>query len=172
MKKIDYLLDGIGVRSQNAFSIAHPSSADVFGFFVKEHDLDGETEQLFISQGMFRALSVLIQINFALCADRQSCVLIDDIGEGLDFERSSALIEVLMNKAADSPMQLIMATNDRFIMNKVPLENWTVLYREKSNVWVYDYRNSKQIFEKFKFTGLSNFDFFSTDYLHSDHTNL
>lgn len=57
------------------------------------------------------------------------CIVIDDIGERLDYERSCALIELLMSKATTQQVQLIMTTNDRFVMNKVPLEAWTVLHR-------------------------------------------
>ena len=59
-----------------------------------------------------------------------------------------------------------MATNDRFVMNNVPLECWTVLQREGQKCAVYNYNNSKDFFEEFKFTGLNNFDFFATDFIH------
>lgn len=58
-----------------------------------------------------------------------------------------------------------MATNDRFVMNNVPLEMWTVLQRKGSRCQVFNFNNSKEKFENFRFTGLNNFDFFATDYL-------
>ena len=118
---------------------------------------------------MFRAFSLLIQINFALLNGTPSCIIIDDIGEGLDFDRSCALIELLMEKVKGSSVQLVMATNDRFVMNKVPLEYWTVLRREEGKTRIYNYANSKEIFDEFSFTGLNNFDFLATDFLQQAH---
>jgi hypothetical protein len=90
---------------------------------------------------------------------------VDDIGEGLDFERSCLLIDLLRQKAKNSVVQLVMATNDRFVMNKVPLEEWSVLQRTGPLVKVRNYANSKEVFERFKVTGLSNFDLLTTDFL-------
>lgn len=135
-----------------------------FRLWVKEKDLENKTEQGEISQGMFRALSLIIQLNFLKMVSEPSCILIDDIGEGLDYERSCALIELIIRKAVDAKFQLIMATNDRFVMNHVPLEYWTVLQREGKRCRVFNIQNSKEKFEDFKFTGLNNFDFFSTEF--------
>jgi hypothetical protein len=101
-------------------------------------------------------------------AKKATCVLIDDIGEGLDFDRSCSLIDVLRRKAQESAVQLIMATNDRFVMNKVPLEEWSVFVREGNRVRVRNYENSKAVFDEFKFTGLSNFDFLATDFVNEE----
>src|SRR5438105_11020892 len=109
---------------------------------------------------MFRALSVIVQLNYAYLARAPSCMLIDDIGEGLDFERSCGLIGVLVTKAQKHGVQVVLSTNDRFVMNSVPLEAWTILHREGGSTRVYNYANSREKFEQFKFTGLNNFDFF------------
>jgi len=132
--------------------------------FVKEKDLDVNTEQNLMSQGMFRTLSLIIQINHSLLLSQPSCILIDDIGEGLDFERSQAMIKLLINKAKTGLVQLVMTTNDRFIMNGVPLEYWSVIERKPGLAKLHNINNSREIFEDFKFTGLNNFDFFATDF--------
>ena len=118
-----------------------------------------------MSQGMYRVLALLVNINYLLLKKASTCVIIDDIGEGLDFERSCKLISLLRQKAQDSNVQIIMSTNDRFVMNEVPLTEWTVLHRVGSVVHVSNYHNSKEKFDEFKFTGLSNFSFFEMDYL-------
>jgi hypothetical protein len=141
---------------------------ELVGLTVKERDLPGLTDQSEMSQGMFRTLSLLIQFNYAQMAKKATCVLIDDIGEGLDFDRSCSLIDVLRRKAQESAVQLIMATNDRFVMNKVPLEEWSVFVREGNRVRVRNYENSKAVFDEFKFTGLSNFDFLATDFVNEE----
>ena len=53
-----------------------------------------------------------------------------------------------------------MSTNDKFVMNHVPLDEWTVLHRSGSVVHVRNHENSQAAFDDFKFTGLSNFSFF------------
>ena len=85
----------------------------------------------------------------------------------MDFERSCSLIDLLLKKVEGQDIQLVMATNDRFVMNNVPLEMWTVLHREGFRCKVINIHNSKEKFEKFRFTGLNNFDFFATDYLNN-----
>ena len=99
---------------------------------------------------------------------KPSCFIIDDIGEGLDYERSCSLIELLIEKSEGNHFQLILSTNDRFVMNTVPLEMWTVLKRDGCVVRGFNVLNSKSKFDEFRFTGLSNFDLFSMDYLFTD----
>ena len=113
---------------------------------------------------MFRVLSLIIQVNYSLLAKQPSCILIDDIGEGLDFERASAMVKLLISKAQTGLVQLIMTTNDRFIMNGVPLEYWSVIERTPGLAKLHNIHNSKEIFDDFKFTGLNNFDFFATQF--------
>ncbi len=137
---------------------------EITGLYVQESDLGGKTYQNDMSQGMFRALSLITQITYSQLAGVPSCILIDDIGEGLDYERSSALIKLLVERAKATSVQLIMATNDRFVMNNVPLEYWSVIQRIGGVSKIYNYRNSQKIFDEFALTGLNNFDFFSSKY--------
>ncbi len=137
---------------------------EVVGIYVKEADLSGITDQNEMSQGMFRALSLIIQITYSQFTNKPACILIDDIGEGLDYNRSTALVKLLIEKAQKTPVQLIMATNDRFVMNNVPLEYWSVMQRIGAVSRIYNYRNSPEIFREFELTGLNNFDFFSSKY--------
>lgn len=167
MASVNYFLDDIDLKSPIAIKV-QSSAENIMCLVVKEKDLLGYTDQLSMSQGMFRALSVIVQINYLQFAKKHSCVLIDDIGEGLDFDRSCKLIDLIRAKASKSNFQLIMTTNDRFVMNKVPLEEWSVLSRQGHHVSVFNYKNSKEIFDDFKFTGLSNFDFLSTDFINEE----
>ncbi len=170
MRFIGYELEDIGVDSFGDVSVVSPqmpSSLSIgapSGIYVTESDLHTRVIQLSMSQGMFRALSLFIQFNYWLLSGRVTCLLIDDIGEGLDYSRSSALVKRLVEKTEDSSMQLIMTTNDRFIMNAVPLEYWIILSRVGGEVVNLNYRNSKEMFDEFQNTGLNNFDLFSTGY--------
>jgi len=138
--------------------------ASGYGIYVKEDELDDLTSQVEMSQGMFRALSFIIRLNMALISETSACVLVDDMGEGLDFDRSKLLIDMLISKTYDSNIQIFITTNDRYIMNKIPLQYWSVIHRHPKESVFYNYHNSKEIFEDFKFTGLSNFDFLATDF--------
>jgi hypothetical protein len=166
MADIGYFIEDVGTRTPISIIVHSPQGVVVL--YVKEAGLNEITDQIDMSQGMFRALSIIIQLNYSEMTQRPSCILIDDIGEGLDFERSCALIKLLMRKAEKSSVQLIMATNDRFVMNTVPLEAWTVLRRVGPNIKVYNYDNSKERFDQFKFTGMNNFDFFALNFLENE----
>jgi hypothetical protein len=137
--------------------------------YVKERDLPGPTWQHEMSMGMYRALALLINLNFTIRSRQAASIVIDDVGEGLDFERSMALIKLLIKKCKHKNLQLLMATNDRFVMNEVELRYWHVVHRTGNHVRILDYQNTKKRFDEFKFLGLSNFDFFSSEaYLGSD----
>lgn len=168
---IGYAVDNVGLAKPLDLKMEGPAIGELSGIFVKESDLPGITDQHAMSQGMFRALSIIVQVNYSILAGTPSCILIDDIGEGLDFERSCGLIDVLVRKAKNSSLQLLMATNDRFVMNRVPLEAWAIVDRDANHLQIRNYSNSKEIFDEFKFTGLNNFDFLAFDYLHASATD-
>lgn len=163
MKQIGYSLSKVGVEPLTDMR-ASPIPATILGVVAKERDLKGPTPQQSMSDGMFRALSLIIHVAFAELSGKASCVVVDDIGEGLDFERSRKLIELLVERAHKNKFQLIMATNDRFVMNAVPLESWTCLRRTGGKVEILNHINAKNLFDEFRLTGLSNFDFLTTGY--------
>jgi len=165
MQKIGYDLEDFGVIH---FSERYSgTSQDRYAVFTTEKGLQKQVTQRDMSQGMFRAFSVLIQINYYLLCGNNGLIIIDDIGEGLDFSRAKHLVKVLISRATDSGIQLIMSTNDSFIMNAVDIENWAVIMREGHKISLYNYENSKEIFEEFKFTGLNNFDFYASEFFKS-----
>lgn len=157
LKKIGYTIEEIKLE------ILRYSDVPVYGLSVQENGLKATTDQSEMSQGMFRALSLLIQINYALYSGKSSCIMIDDIGEGLDYHRSTELIQILVDKAKLSHVQLLMTTNDRFVMNNVPLEYWQVIRRDKGEVYFYNTNNSPEQFKQFDFYGLNNFEFFASN---------
>ena len=170
MQEVGYDLEDIRVESLSSFPLlpnAFMTGTPVV-LVVKERSLSAPTEQFAISQGMFRALSVIINIQYAINEDTPSCVVIDDIGEGLDFDRSCRLIEIIRSSSIDSNIQLIMSTNDKFVMNNVPMSEWSVLVRNGGRISVRNEHNSKQLFDAFKYTGLNNFDFLALDFLNDE----
>ena len=163
MEALDYHITNIGIGAPTSL-VFTGLAAPAVALFVEEEGLKTRIDQADMSQGMFRALSVIIQVNYILKAKASQCILIDDIGEGLDYERSSSLVKMLMKKAKRSGVQLSMATNDRFIMNSVPLEYWSVVDRHGGICEILNRENSPKVFEDFGLTGLGNFDFFSSGY--------
>lgn len=165
MREIGYALEDFGIiHFSERFSNA---SQDRYAVFTTETGLEKQVTQRDMSQGMFRAFSVLVQLNYYILCGHKGFVIIDDIGEGLDFGRAKQLVQLLIRKAKEASIQLIMSTNDSFIMNAVEIENWAVIMREGNKISLYNYENSREIFEEFKFTGLNNFDFYASEFFRS-----
>mgnify|MGYP001233722623 CR=1 FL=1 len=160
MKAVGYDLESVETGPLQSILLTGLGTASCV--VVKERDLAAVTDQSDMSQGMFRCLSLIIQLTYAEMNGDATCILIDDVGEGLDYERAAALISVLIEKAKKSKVQLIMSTNDRFVMNKVPLVYWSIADRCANRVVMRNYRNSRKMFDEFELTGLSNFDLFSS----------
>lgn len=162
MREIGYELEDAGIVQ---FSDKHnPSQQDRYAVYTTEAGLEKQVTQHDMSQGMFRAFSVLARLDRYILKGKNGCIVIDDIGEGLDFSRAKLLVSLLVKKAESSGIQLIMSTNDSFIMNSVTIENWAVLQRNGNKISLYNYENSREIFEEFKFTGLNNFDFYASEF--------
>lgn len=155
MQDLGYYISDIDIEEKDGW----------YGLVIEE---EGEytVSQREMSQGMFRALSLFIMLGYARLMDISFCMLIDDIGEGLDFESSKKMTDIVIKKVNKSNMQFFMTTNDRHIMNQIPLRYWTVIGRQSSKSIFYDYTNSKNTFDDFKYTGLNNFDFLATDFYH------
>jgi energy-coupling factor transporter ATP-binding protein EcfA2 len=152
MNKVGYDIEDMGVGSN---AVTPPVA-----IWVKERDLQCNTEQNHMSLGMFRALSAVIRMNLSQFTNAPSAVFLDDVGEGIDFERSVGLIKILIEKAENGGFQLFMTSNDRFVMNEVPLKYWNVIIRTGSLVKLKNYENSRDEFDKFEKLGLNNFDYF------------
>ena len=57
-----------------------------------------------------------------------------------------------------------MTTNDRPVMNNIALEYWQAIERVSKKSLFYNYKNAKDIFDEYKYSGLSNFDFLATGF--------
>jgi len=165
MQQIGYDLEDFGIiHFSERYNVA---AQDRYAVFTTEAGLEKQVTQRDMSQGMFRAFSVLIQLNYYILCEHKGLVIIDDIGEGLDFSRAKQLVQLLITKAEANGIQLIMSTNDSFIMNAVDIKAWAVIMREGNKISLFNYENSREIFEEFKFTGLNNFDFYASEFFKS-----
>ncbi|MFK7796473.1 MAG: ATP-binding protein [Aureispira sp.] len=134
---------------------------------LEEKGIVRTVSHLQISQGMYRALALLIYFQYLRSKQQTATFFIDDLCEGLDYDRATKLGKFLFKTALENNIQLIATSNDSFLMEVVDLKYWNVLVREGTKVTGINAQSYPKIFEDFKFTGLSNFDFFSSSYLKS-----
>jgi len=131
----------------------------------KEEGVENILIDRFLSKGMFRTLYLLIYIEYLSHHASPSLLLIDDLCEGLDYERSTQLGKLLFDFCLGHNIQLIASSNDTFLMDVVDLKYWNILQREGSQITSINIQDNPDLFEDFRFTGLSNFDFMSSDYI-------
>lgn len=152
----------LGYDIEKIYSIRE-SGKDVL--YIKEKNLKFDLDQSRLSQGMFRALALIVFIHYLLAQSDLQTIIVDDLGEGLDYERATKLGEVIFRKLEALDIQFIASSNDSFLMDVVNIRYWNILVRKMNIVKVYNYQNSKDKFDNFRYSGLSNFDLFSSDYL-------
>lgn len=155
---IGYDIEEIKVNVMNATPI------NIRILEIKEKGLKHYIKQIHLSQGMFRALALLIIINYLLTSKETSTILIDDLCEGMDFERATNFTKIVYEKLRNANIQLIATSNDSFLMNVVDIKYWNILKRKNTVVTAYNHVNSKEIFDEFKSTSLNNFDFLTSNY--------
>lgn len=153
---IGYPIDKIDVAARKIPG----TPGDTFISFVQEKDLSCLTEQDQMSQGMYRAFSLVVILEYLLRLNKKCTVVIDDLGEGLDYERALAITELLLKKLEGGKIQLIATSNDRYLINNIDIKYLNLLERKGHVVHASNYMNCKEIFEEFRITGLNNFDFF------------
>lgn len=154
---IGYDVEKINIQDKGEISI----------IYVKEERVDKLVPHFKLSQGMFRALAVIVYIQYLISRKRPATIIIDDLCEGLDYERATKLGELIFQKCLSNEIQLIATSNDSFLMEVVDLKYWNVLTREGKQVEGLNSISNPEVFENFKFTGLSNFDFFSSNFIKS-----
>ena len=157
MREMKYNLQNIEVVEPSFFG-----QKNFFELEIIEDKIKAPIEQHEISQGMFRVLSLIIQLVYSELNKSYGCILVDDVGEGLDYERSCLLIKYIQKHKDNN--QIILTTNNRFVMNEFPLDDLSIVERDGSNVRVFNKENAEKQFEKFELTGLNNFDFYATNY--------
>ncbi len=118
-----------------------------------------------ISNGMLRTFYILTYLAYISSVVGAKTLLIDDLGEGLDFSRSSRLSKMMFDYCEQKGIQLIVTSNDNFLMNAIDLSHWIILRRDKSVVSSLSNQTHPDMFFKFKKMGLNNFDMLSTDYI-------
>lgn len=131
------------------------------------HEKDVRQGLLFfqLSKGMFRTLYLLIYMEYLASIKKPSLLLVDDLCEGLDYDRSTQLGRMIYDFCIEHDIQLIASSNDSFLMDVVDLKYWNLLQRNGNEVYGINHITHPDLFDDFEFTGLSNFDLFSSDYI-------
>ena len=132
---------------------------------IKEVGIDNTIPQRMIAQGLYRNLSLIIKLVYLLSKNKPEMIIIDDLCEGLDYERAKKLGGLIFDKCLKENVQLVATSNDSFLMDVVDIKYWNILIRVGKVVNTLNYSKNKKLFDEFKFTGLSNFDFFSSDFI-------
>jgi len=133
--------------------------------YIKEKSLKNDLVQSQLSQGMFRALSLIVFIYYLINKNMVRTIIVDDLCEGLDYDRAIKLGKLLFEELQNRNIQFIASSNDSFLMDVINIKYWNILVRKNDAIKVYNYKNYQEKFDQFKYSGLSNFDLFSSDYL-------
>lgn len=132
--------------------------------FIKEKHLVFDVEQRMLSQGMFRAIAMVVYLYFIKNKGKTSLILIDDLAEGLDFERASKLSKYILESFETYNIQIIITSNHNFFLDQVDIKHWILLKKNGNIVRSIGQITHPEEFREFKLSGLAPFDVFSSDF--------
>ena len=132
---------------------------------IHEKGIENPLTPFELSNGMFRVFCVLLYMLYCSTLADARCLIIDDMGEGLDYMRSTRLGKIMFSYCEENHIQLLATSNDSFLMDAVDLQYWNILQRKGCRVYSLNNKNSKELFERFVRTGLSNFDILSSNFI-------
>lgn len=132
---------------------------------VYESGIEAPLSPFDLSNGMFRVFCILLYMIYCASLSDTRCLIVDDMGEGLDFKRSSKLGKIMFDYCDNNHIQLIVTSNDSFLMDTVNLEYWNILRRDGNKVLSLNPQSHPSLFEKFARTGLGNFDMLSSNFI-------
>ena len=153
----------LGYKIKSIEEYERPSGAK--WLHIHEDGISTPLTHLDLSNGMFRAFCVLLYMIYSSTLSNARCLIIDDMGEGLDYRRSIKLGQIMFSYCQENNIQLIITSNDSFLMDSTALEHWNILQRTGSYVHGMNNTTHSDLFAKFARTGLSNFDLFSSNFI-------
>lgn len=133
--------------------------------FVIEEGVKSLLPIFCLSTGMLCTIYILVVLEYLSIHDTPSCIIIDDFSEGLDYERSKLLGRLIFDYSSEHNIDLIVSSNDNFLMDEVSTDKWIILSRNGSTVESISQRTYPGLFEEFSFTGLNNFTLFSSNFI-------
>lgn len=132
---------------------------------VREESVSDMLVDFQLSSGMLRVLYILCFLEYVKKKKGQLTLLIDDLGEGLDYSRATLLGKKVFEVCEKEGVQLIASSNDSFMMDVVDISKWQIIRRDNKRLTVLNQTNTPELFQRFRMTGLSNFDLFSSDFI-------
>lgn len=156
IKTLGYQIDKIEVEENASGSKS---------LLIYENGVDKPMMYYDLSNGMFRVFCVLLYMIYSSTLAEARCLMIDDMGEGLDYRRSTKLGEIVFDYCKKNSIQLIVTSNDSFLMDAVALDLWNILQRTGNSVSTLNCQTHQDLFTKFARTGLSNFDILSSNFI-------
>ncbi len=69
-----------------------------------------------------------------MTSQKPATIIIDDLGEDLDYERSYNLGKYVFERCKESNVQLISASNDNFLLDAINLEYWTISTKKATSL--------------------------------------
>lgn len=132
---------------------------------IKERNIQNGILDFQLSSGMIRVLYILCFLEYIKHESIHSMLLIDDLGEGLDYSRAIHLGRKVFEVCEEENMQLIASSNESLLMDVVDIAKWQIVRRKNSKLSVINQTNMPELFDEFRMTGLSNFDLFSSDFI-------
>lgn len=157
--------ESILARTNTGGADMHPDATEFKVIILKERDVDVPLFLKSLSSGMYRTIALLVLIEQMVSHEKPALLAIDDLGEGLDYSRAKKLGELLFRVCENHQIQLIATSNEEFMMNIVDINQWNILVRKGERVKTITSETCPEEFEDFKFSGLSNFDFFTSSFL-------
>lgn len=164
--KKDFVLNKMREMDYQIESIEPVTISDKFNIvFLRENGVNTPLFSATLSNGMLRVFYIFSYIAFISLEKGAKTLLIDDLGEGLDFSRSKKLSKILFDYSSEHDIQLIVTSNDNFLMNAVSLDHWVILQRNHEITSAVSEETHPELFKKFRRMGLNNFDLLSTDFI-------
>jgi predicted ATPase len=157
MKELDYSIEKIDLMNiSEKFNIV----------VLKENNVKVPLFSHLMSNGMLRVFYIFSYLAYISMEQGPKTLLVDDLGEGLDFSRSKKLSKIIFDYCVSHNIQLIVTSNDYFLMNTVGLNLWIILQRQGDITSTLSQNSHPEMFVKFKKMGLNNFDILGTNFIY------
>ncbi len=97
--------------------------------------------------------------------DKTILLTIDDFCNNFDLIITKNLCNWVLDKSKLYPdVHIVMTTQNRYVINAVPLKNISFIENTLDEFKIYNYSNSKENFDEFEYTGMGNFDCLNTKF--------
>lgn len=120
----------VGLRSE---MLGRPQSIggrwDWLTVGIRERGVSGWVTGTSLSDGMWKTLSTLFRIRLAPSG---STIMVDEFENSLGVNCLPELTEQILDRAGE--VQFILTSHHPYVINKIPVENWSVVVRSGSTV--------------------------------------